>query len=343
MACLSATESNLQKEGYTTSGSVYAAAISSWLSFLAQVLFFKLHSSFQNYDIFSMRNPNGKNIIKTLLLLGLPIGLQNGISFLYIFVQSIFAGRLGTSSLAANQVINQYSSLIHSFIFANSEVNGIFSGKDISEAQGNNLKNIYLISHLFSLAAPISLGLIIFPSAYEDLTNLFVDSSDTSYNDILNIARWLFLINGLSNVFDGVRQSSIGFLQGFYDIAMPTFIVLSLLWSIGLPSSLALAFPAELGIYGILIGYTISVAISTPILMKRSYDAAKSPDATLEKAKNNFTHNLYSMFKCIVPCNLGNSKNERYLPLEEINAEESIQDEETQEEFVSNSLETSHM
>ena len=248
---------------------------------------------------------------------GFPVSMQNAVSFLYNFVQSILAGQLGKNSLAANQVITQYSSLITSCIFANSEVNGILTGRDLSETKGLNLKNIHIISHLLSLVVPISFGLVTFPLLHKEFTSLFVDPSDESYETILSLTKWLFLINGFNNLFDGLRQSSSGFLQGFYDTAIPTFIMLLLLWSIGLPASLALTYPTTLGICGVLLGYTIGIATSTPILLKRSYDAANAPDLALKNIKEGVSSNLYGLFKNTFACCSRKLRNEPSRDLED--------------------------
>ena len=258
-------------------------------------------SKFKDYKIFSLVEAPRKEIFKTLFWVGLPLGIQNGIDFLYNFIKSILAGNLGANSLAAEQVVTQYTSLVQSSYLSVATVNGILTGKDITQNNSVNLKKIGALGVASSLVVPAA-ALLSFCVAYEPLTKLFVDPNDENFEDILYLTKWLFLISGINNLIDSARQGSAGVLRGFYDTAMPAFIMLSLLWIIGVPSSALLAFPLELGVLGLFIGRSMSVCASAPILMKRCYNSVTEPEKALENVKKGFKSNLYSMFKSASAC-----------------------------------------
>jgi MATE family multidrug resistance protein len=261
-------------------GAAYAAALSTWVSFLGLTGFFVINRQFRKYNIFAFKQENRLEMLKTLFTVGLPIGIQVGTEFLYIFIKTVLAGLLGKASLSAEQIVTQYSSIAISPVLALSTVIGILVGKDIANSNSINVKRIGYIGALTNLVVPLVV-LALFCAIPEQLSNLFLSKDNKYYEEIISLTWGLFLVNGINGLTDSIKNSTAGALRGFYDTAVPTIIMLGALWIVGVPASYLLAFPASLGVLGIFVGRGASLAISAPILLDRFRRKSNDPQAAI--------------------------------------------------------------
>jgi MATE family multidrug resistance protein len=278
-------------------GSAFAAAISTWAASGGLLLYFKCNKEFKPYKIFTLTPAARKEMLKLLLRVGFPIGIQIGVEFLYNFIKSILAGNLSADSLSAEQIVTQYSSLVLSPVLATATIGGALISRDITENNALNVKTIGWVTITSALIVP-TISLALFPLAAKPMTSVFLDESDESYDDIVELAQWLFIINAVNNFVDGIRQGATGSLRGFYDTAIPAFLILTLLWVVSVPTSYVLGFPAGLGVWGLFMGRGASLLASTPLILRRWMQSSNDPEAATTAAEQPFKKQLTDLFRC---------------------------------------------
>src|SRR5262249_28735887 len=105
-----------------------------------------------------------------------------------------------------------------------------------------------------------------------------------------DLAAKLLLIGATFFIFDAIQAVAAGALRGLNDTRAPMLFAAISFWAIGFTSAYLLAFRADLGVFGIWIGFSLGViafaALLTSrfhILMRRRYlpDAVKV-DATIK-------------------------------------------------------------
>ena len=76
--------------------------------------------------------------------------------------------------------------------------------------------------------------------------------------EVIQITAGLLVIVAFFQLSDGAQAVGIGILRGITDMKVPTLLTLAAYWIIGLPVAYALAFWADMGIYGVWIGLLLS-------------------------------------------------------------------------------------
>jgi MATE family multidrug resistance protein len=94
-------------------------------------------------------------------------------------------------------------------------------------------------------------------------------SAYTSAEEVLALATVFIPIAGVFQVFDGLQVVSAGALRGAGDTRAPMLVNILGFWLIGLPTSLVLAFPLDLGPEGLWWGVVAGLASVAVFLLAR--------------------------------------------------------------------------
>jgi len=94
-------------------------------------------------------------------------------------------------------------------------------------------------------------------------------SAYTSDGAVVVLAAALIPIAGVFQVFDGVQVVSSGILRGLGDTRAPMIVNVLGFWLVGMPVSLWLAFPLELGSRGLWWGLVAGLAAVAVLLLAR--------------------------------------------------------------------------
>lgn len=196
-----------------------------------------------------------KELIKRLINIGLPAGLQ------FIFEVGAFGfavimiGWIGTKALAAHQIAVNLAAVSYMAASGLSAAATIRVGNQLGRKDVPTLRaaafTLYgmVITFMLACALIFILGRYYLPSLYiRDV-------------EVVQIASSLVVIAGFFQLSDGIQVVSLGALRGLEDVKVPTLLTFIAYWVIALPIGYLLGFKFDLGAegiwYGLLIGLTI--------------------------------------------------------------------------------------
>jgi len=214
---------------------------------------FKIYWRYFNFGRYST------NLIRKLVGIGVPAGLQ------FIFEVGAFAfaaimmGWLGAIPLAAHQIAINLASI--SFMMATGissaamiRVGNQLGKKDINTMRKAGLSSIIMVVLFMGTFA------IIFIMGKNTLPGFYVDSPT-----VIQLAASLLVIAAIFQISDGVQVVGMGALRGMADVKIPTFYAFLAYWGLALPLGYFFAFILDLGPrgiwYGLLIGLTASALL----------------------------------------------------------------------------------
>ncbi len=234
-------------------------------TFMAIILMFYVMraTNFRRYDVtFHFKSVNIK-IIKKILALGLPSGIQYFFEVGAFSFAVVMVGWLGTSQLAAHQIALNLSSISFMCALGVSAAGSIRVGnsvgrKNISETRRAGFTAIIISG---SIMATFGIIFIIFRNI---LPSLYIDN-----HEVISYASAILVIAALFQVFDGVQAVGIGVLRGLTDVKGPTLITFIAYWVLALPIGYLLGFKLDYGIVGVWIGLLLGLAASAILLTLR--------------------------------------------------------------------------
>ncbi len=218
---------------------------------------------FKQYDVtFHFKNIN-LPVIKKILSLGLPSGIQ------YFFEVGAFAfavimiGWLGTEQLAAHQIAINLASISFMVVLGLSIAGGIRVGNAVGEKNVTRVRRAGFTSIFLALCIMAVSGLI-FIIFRNYLPTLYIDDET-----VISIASSLLIIAALFQLSDGVQAIGIGILRGLTDVKIPTVITFVAYWVVGLPIGYFLAFELGWDVQGVWIGLLAGLTTSAILLTLR--------------------------------------------------------------------------
>jgi MATE family multidrug resistance protein len=241
-----------------------------WATFLSRVfmaaalmIYVMNKSYFKQYDIrFDFRELDIP-VIKKILRLGLPSGVQYFFEVGAFSFAAIMVGWLGTVQLAAHQIALNLASISFMAILGISAAGGIRVGNAVGERDIQKIR----------LAGFTALGLggafmffsgLIFIFMRHKLPYIYIDDPDVHI-----YASSLLIIAALFQISDGVQAVGIGVLRGLTDVKGPTIITFIAYWIIGLPIGYLLGFILNMNVLGIWIGLMLGLTASAIMLSLR--------------------------------------------------------------------------
>src|SRR5205807_5786987 len=98
---------------------------------------------------------------------------------------------------------------------------------------------------------------------------IFLGRDAAGQTETARLAGMLLLIGATFFINDGLQGIAAGALRGLNDTAVPLVFATLSFWLVGFNSSYGLAFHTGLGVFGVWIGFSLSVAIFAALLIWR--------------------------------------------------------------------------
>jgi len=237
-----------------------------WASFISRVilaiwiaLYIYFGHQFKPYRIGFAIGRYSRFMIRKLLSLGLPAGLQ------FIFEVGAFGfavimiGWIGTEELAAHQIAINLAAI--SYMMASGlsaaatvRVGNQLGKKDIHALRGAAFTLYSMVVVFMAFCATIFIvGRYFLPSLYID------------NQEVIDIASSLLIIAGFFQISDGIQVLSLGALRGLEDVKIPSLLTFVAYWVLALPIGYILGFHFKMGAqgvwYGLLSGLTIVAVV----------------------------------------------------------------------------------
>ncbi|MDX1627982.1 MAG: MATE family efflux transporter [Fulvivirga sp.] len=200
-----------------------------------------------------------KTMLRKLLSLGIPAGLQ------FIFEVGAFGfavimiGWIGTEELAAHQIAINLAAISYMMASGLSAAATIRVGNQLGKKDFQTLRaaafTLYVMVTIFMATCAL-----IFIVGRHWLPALYIDNPE-----VISIASSLLVIAGFFQISDGIQVLSLGALRGLEDVKVPSILTFIAYWVLALPTGYFLGFHAGLGAkgvwYGLLTGLTIVAVV----------------------------------------------------------------------------------
>ncbi|MCH7516213.1 MAG: MATE family efflux transporter, partial [Bacteroidetes bacterium] len=224
---------------------------------------------FKQYDVsFHFKNIN-LPVIKKILSLGLPSGIQYFFEVGAFAFAAIMIGWLGTEQLAAHQIAINLASISFMVVLGLSMAGGIRVGNAVGEKNIIGVRRAGFTTIFLALCVMAGSGIIFI--IFRNILPAFYINDST----VISIASSLLIIAALFQLSDGVQAVGIGILRGLTDVKIPTAITFIAYWIIGLPIGYLLAFKLGWGVQGIWIGLLAGLTTSAILLTLRFNSKSK--------------------------------------------------------------------
>jgi MATE family multidrug resistance protein len=251
------------------SGIGWASTFVFWVNFIAAALVLGFHPWFKEYKLFGSLGFN-REVFAELWQNGWPIGLEYGATFLLFTLIALLSGYMGTSLLAANEIVVQTIGMSLIVPIATSYGAMTRVGQMMGENQPTSAKRAGFAAIAIGATAivMIAIGLWLFP---EWVAGIYLDASNPDNTMAIKSAIPLLKIAAFFIIVYGLNPIAMGMLQGIKDIRLPLLINILLQWCVGMGSGYLLCFTLNWGGIGLWLGLTIGTTLGTVFLIYRFY------------------------------------------------------------------------
>lgn len=254
---------NLGAPALGLDGAGIATLLSRIFLALALMIYVMRKSSFKQYDVSFRFKSINVPVIKKILSLGLPSGMQYFFEVGAFSFAVIMVGWLGTAQLAAHQIAINLASISFMSALGISAAGSIRVGnavgmKNVSETRKAGFSALLLSGSFMGACG------IIFILLRNYLPTLYID--DTR---VISFASTILIVAALFQISDGIQAVGIGILRGLTDVKGPTAITFFSYWILALPLGYFLGFVQQLEVLGVWIGLLIGLSSSAILLTLR--------------------------------------------------------------------------
>lgn len=251
-------------DSYGFEGSAYATNISRY--FLALLLLIYLVLDKEVFKLLKIKvQYKLKEVNKSVLDVGLPIGVQLFLEIFAFTASFIIAGWIGEIHVATHQNVLNIASVTFMFITGISTASNImigngFGAKDKIHIRESAKACFYLIVIIEIIFASI------FILGGEELLNFY-----TSDDEIIKLGIPLMLIAAAFQLSDGLQNLGLNMLRGIKDVRIPASIAFLCYWLIMIPLSYIMAITFKMDLSGIWWGFVIGLSLASVLLLIRFY------------------------------------------------------------------------
>jgi MATE family multidrug resistance protein len=204
----------------------------------------------------------------SILRLGLPISGIMGVEVGVFLAAGILIGLLGTAALGAHQLVLNCA--------------GISFMVPLGVGQAATVRVAYELGAGRALAArraafaALALGIgfmsataVVLWTVPGAIISAYIDIADPANRATVEIARRLFAIAALFQVFDGMQTIAAGALRGYKDTMVPMLLAGFGYWGAGFGGGWLLAFPLGYAAVGLWWGLALGLAVVAILLTLR--------------------------------------------------------------------------
>ena len=229
-----------------------------------------------NSKKFSAYNPTLKyqminwKIIKKVVRIGLPSGLQYFLEVGAFAFSAIMIGWLGAVPLAAHQIGINLASISYMIVLGIGAAGTIRVGNYLGQKNQTEMRKAGFSAIGLAMSLMFCFA-IVFILLRNFLPTLYVDEVE-----VLELASSLLIVAAVFQLFDGIQATAIGVLRGLTDVKIPLFISFISYWALGVVSSYLFAFELNLGTQGIWFGFIVGLGTTAIFLSTRFHLLTKS-------------------------------------------------------------------
>ena len=260
---------NLGFPALALDGAGWATFASRVFMALALMGYVMKNNRFKQYDVsFHFKSIN-RPVIKKILSLGLPSGIQYFFEVGAFSFAVVMVGWLGTKQQAAHQIAINLASISFMAVLGISVAGSIRVGNAVGMRDISETRRAGFTASLLGASVMLVSGLI-FILFRNFLPTLYINDQE-----VISYASSLLIIASLFQLSDGTQAVGIGILRGLTDVKIPTAITFIAYWIVGLPVGYLLGFTFGLNVQGIWIGLLLGLTTSAILLTLRFNSRSK--------------------------------------------------------------------
>jgi MATE family multidrug resistance protein len=207
-------------------------------------------------------------LLHKLIVVGAPISGSFLMEYGLFAGAALLVGMIGTTELAAHQIALQVAAIVFMVPFGISMAATVRVGHAVGRGDRGAIRRAGYAA--ITLAGGFMIAMVVLISASRHVVPLaFIASGSQSANETIAIAARLLLIGSTFFIMDGLQTVAAGSLRGLNDTRIPMAIAAFSFWMIGFVACNVLAFPLRLGVDGVWMGFTISLAVYAALLLWR--------------------------------------------------------------------------
>jgi MATE family multidrug resistance protein len=207
-------------------------------------------------------------LLHKLIVVGAPISGSFLMEYGLFAGAALLVGMIGTTELAAHQIALQVAAIVFMVPFGISMAATVRVGHAAGRGDRGAIRRAGYAA--ITLAGGFMIAMVVLISASRHVVPLaFIASGSQSANETIAIAARLLLIGSTFFIMDGLQTVAAGALRGLNDTRIPMAIAAFSFWMIGFVACNVLAFPLRLGVDGVWMGFTISLAVYAALLLWR--------------------------------------------------------------------------
>ncbi len=260
-------------------GLAIASVVALWMMFLALLVYIWSNPELQAYRLLQKWPSFHLPVWKKLFWLGLPIGLAITLEAGLFTIVTYLMGVLGTTVLAAHQIV--FQTILITFMVplgmsyaATIRVGQWFGKHDRTGAMRAGY--VGLTSGVLVMTI-LAIVLLAFP---QRIIGFYLDLSNPQNAAVIAVARPILQIAAVAQIIDGIQKVAMGALYGWQDTKIPMLLSFVAFWGVGLSSGYLLGFHTSLGGTGLWIGQSIGVAIAALAFVWRFHHLTASSTAS---------------------------------------------------------------
>jgi MATE family multidrug resistance protein len=256
---------NLGFAAYGLDGAGYSTLFTRIFMAASMISYVILSRKFKPFDPSLKFRTINRFIIRKLLNIGIPTGLQHMFEVGAFAFSAVMIGWLGSKPLAAHQIALSMASITFMFILGISAAGTIRVGNAVGRQDRVEVR--------ISGFSAILLGagiMAIFGSCFIIFRNvlplLYINDPE-----VISLAASLLIVAAIFQISDGVQATGLGVLRGITDVKVPMIISFIAYWILGFPIGYLLGFTFNLGAVGIWIGLLIGLTVAAIFFTLRFY------------------------------------------------------------------------
>jgi MATE family multidrug resistance protein len=244
-------------------GSCWASFITRIVMMLSMGAYIFFHKKFTPYT----RNLNfrviSKELIKKILSIGIPSGLQWVFEVAAFAFAVIMIGWISPKAQAAHLVALSLAAVTYMMASGLSAAASVRVGNQygLKSRRGVRIAGFSTFMLVMIFMSFTATCFIVFRNFLPTLFN--------SDPEVISVSASLLIVAAFFQLSDGVQVVALGALRGIRDVKIPTVITLVAYWVIGLPMSYVFAFKFNMGILGIWYGLFLGLTTAAVLLFLR--------------------------------------------------------------------------
>jgi MATE family multidrug resistance protein len=207
----------------------------------------------------------------SMLRLGVPIGLHQGVEVGAFAAIGVLMGVLGTREMAAHQIAINLASLTFMVPV------GVGAAAAVRVGHATGAGDAEAARESARAALVVGAGFMVCTAAIFLLAPAAIARLYTRDIPVAALAATLIPIAGVFQVFDGVQAVCAGVLRGLGDTRAPFLINVTGFWLAGFPVSIALGFYTPLGAEGLWWGCVVGLGAVATLLLLRVRNRLRGP------------------------------------------------------------------